>query len=282
MSAQRARDNRDSLRDLRRESATGITKSKGMNGMTWALTMGLHILVCGLAGVGEDAQAQTPDAGTLRQKLDQPASVLLENLPLGEALHRVSEATGVRIVIPPDVLDLAPYGRHTVVQSVEFRDIPLRRGLADLLSPLGMTFRVVDDHVEVAQNDALRCLGRVPTWEELDTLAFLLALEPGIEDAHLKSLRGLIRFRVEAPDAWTTLASAIGEVGAGTGADVLSQACHDLSWGWCFDGRSIVVSSVSMQIRRRLEQPISVRLNFRPLIEVLQAVGKVAGIMVGD
>ena len=174
----------------------------------------------------------------------------------------------------------SPYGGETIVRRIELRDMSLRRGLMELLSPLGMTFRVSNDHVEVQLVDVLRCLGRAPTWEELDTLSRLSTLTPGLNDDHLAQLKTLIRFDVADLNAWTSLSAAIRRIGAGSGVDLLTQACADFRWGWCFDGRGIVVASAAAQYRHRLMRPVSLRMSFRPLIEILQALGRESGVTV--
>ena len=90
MSTQPARVKRDSSRDVQHEPATGNARSQGTSGMTRVLTIGLYIVACGLTGVGVDARAQTSDAGKLRQKLDEPASVLLERIEFPEAVISMS------------------------------------------------------------------------------------------------------------------------------------------------------------------------------------------------
>ena len=222
----------------------------------------------------------TDTRGLIELALDEPAHVVLENIKLGDAIDKLSEQTGVRIFMPPDVMELAPYGAATLVQRIEIENISLRQGLAELLAPLGMTFYVADDYIAVAPVEALRCLGRAPTWEELDTLAELAVMQPGVRDEDLQRLRTRVQFRVSVPDAWKALSQAVRGVGAGPGDEVLTAACAKLGWGWCFSGRQIVVASAVNQIRRILQRPISLRMNFKPLIEVLQEVGRETGVPV--
>ena len=76
--------------------------------------------------------------------------------------------------------------------------------------------------------------------------------EPSDNDDHLAQLKTLIRFDVADPNAWTSLSAAIRRIGAGSGVDVLTQACADFQWGWCFESRGIVVASAAAQYRQRL------------------------------
>ena len=240
----------------------------------------ISFMLAGAMVVPAAGASQLDRRGLIEQALDEPARITLENVRLGDAVEKLAEQTGVRIFMPPEVMDFAPYGADTVVQRIEIQNISLRQGLTELLAPLGMTFYVARDHIAVEPVDALRCLGRAPTWNELDLLAELSAMQPGVNEQDRERLRGRVQFRVPVADGWAALAAAMGSVGAGPGDEVLSLACAKLGWGWCLADRQIIVSSGAHQIRRRLEQPISLRMNYRPLIEVLQEVGRAAGIRI--
>ncbi len=226
------------------------------------------------------ATAQLDRRGLIEQALDEPTHITLEDIRLGDAIEKVSEQTGIRVFMPPSVMAFVPYGADTVVRRVEIEGISLRQGLTNLFAPLGMTFRVDADHVVVDPHDALRNLGRAPTWTELDTLAELRGIRPGVDDNDLNRLRGRIRFAVPIPDGWTPLAAAIRSVGSGPGDTVLSLACSHLGWGWSLDGDGITVVSGAGRIQRTLQQPVSLRMNFKPLIDVLQELGRVTGVAI--
>ncbi|MGB2985546.1 MAG: hypothetical protein WBE26_06655 [Phycisphaerae bacterium] len=235
------------------------------------MTALLHACVC----VGVAVSGGSPDTRALvEQALDEPATITLDNKRLGEAIQVVTDQTGVKIVMSPEVMDLVPHGAETLVRKVQIADMPLRQGLTKLFSPLGMTFVVRDDHVEIIPKDALRCLGRAPTWPELDTLMQLSTMQPGTDDEALAWLQSRIQSLVPVPGARDILAEAIRSVGAGPGDEVLSVACAQLGWAWCLSDRRIVVTSMEQHIRRRLQQPISLRINYRPLVEVFQALGE--------
>jgi len=225
------------------------------------------------------ASAVTPPAvldsrPLIEQALDEPAKITLDNIKLGEAIQIIAEQTGVKIVMPPDVMDLVPHGADTLVQKVQIANMPLRRGLTNLFSPLGMTFVVRGDHVAVVPKEALLCLGRPPTWPELDTLTQLSGMPLGTDGAALTWLQARVQFVVPVSDAWGVLTDAIRNVGAGPGDEVLTVACRNLGWGWCLSDQRIVVAPMQEQVRRRLQEPISLRLNNRALFDVLQAIGE--------
>ena len=210
----------------------------------------------------------------IEQALDEPAAIMLDNIRLGDAIRALTEQTGVKIVMPPEAMGLVPHGADTLVQKVEIANLPLRRGLTELFSPLGMTFAVRDDHVEIIPKDALRCLGRAPSWAELDVLAQLSAVEPGTDEAALAELQTWLQFQVPVRGAWNILSDAIRNVGGGPGDAVLSTACGHLGWAWCPSDKWLVVTPMQEQIRQRLQRRVSLRMNDRPLIDILHALGE--------
>lgn len=221
------------------------------------------------AGAGPTLDAR----GLIEQALSEPTEITLENIKLSDAIAVVAEQTGVRIIMSPDVMQLVPMGPDAVIQKVDIANLPLRDGLTRLFGPLGMTWVVRGDGVEVIPKEAILCLGRAPTWPELETLFELSAMQPGLDPAALAKLQTRVQFQLPIPDAWRMLSGAIRNVGAGPGDEVMNVACGGLGWGWCLSDRRIVVSPLEQLMRRRLQQPISLRMNNRPLFDVLNAVG---------
>ena len=224
--------------------------------------------------------ANLDDRQLIEQALDESAAIVLEDISLRDAVDAITEQTGVRLVMPPEVMKLAPYGGDTLIQRVDIANVSLRKGLTELLSPLGMTFRVEDDQVVVVPGPALERLARAPTWAELDTISQLAAFQPGIDAAAREALRTKIRFEVPVRQAWSLLADAIGNVGAGAGDKVLTVACELLGWAWYPADATIVIVPKQRLIQQKLQRPISLRMNSRTLIDVLQAVARVAGVEV--
>jgi hypothetical protein len=215
----------------------------------------------------------------IEQALDEPTRIELTDVKLGEAFAMVTEQTGVEVVMTPEVMSLIPHGPETKVNAV-IENIPLRQGLIDLVAPLGMTFVVLDDYVEIIPTPPLLRLGRPATWAELDLLGKLRAAKPGAVDADLQSLRERLQFQVRARDPWDTLAAEIRTTGAGSGDEVLSVACDKLGWAWSMDGERIVVLSIEQQFRQQLSWPIRLRINDRPLPDVIRQLGMYAGVPV--
>jgi hypothetical protein len=229
------------------------------------------------------AVAPAAAAGTrtlIEQALDESTHITLDNVTLVEAIGVLSGQTGVKIVMPPEAMQLLPDGPNTQLSKVEIAGVSLRQGLTELFGPLGMTLELRDDHVEIAPKNALRCLSRAATWAELDTLAELSAMPTGVDADAIDGLRPRIQFHVSVPGAWQLLSQAVRNVGAGAGDEVLTVACRQLGWGWCLSGDRIVIEPMQEQVLRRLHQPISLRMNNRPLFDVLKAVGREAGVEV--
>jgi hypothetical protein len=214
------------------------------------------------------------DRALIEQALDEPARIMLEKAPLSEAIRQISEQSGVRIVMPPDVMRMAPYGGDTLIDRVDIANVSVRDGLTRLFAPLGMYFVVEEDHVRIAARDPIRCLGRAPTWEELDTLAWLESLQPGVNEKDREELLARVQSRSGSVGA---LRAALQNVGAGAGDEVLTVALAQNGLAWCLSDRLIVVVSKEALLHRMLQWPITLRANNRPLIEVLQTVSDAAG-----
>jgi hypothetical protein len=225
-------------------------------------------------------QGESGRRGLIQQALDEPARITLENVTLAAAIDQISEQTGVRVVMRPEVMALAPKGEATVINKVDIANLPLREGLRRLFPPLGMSFDVRDDHVEVLPHPALARMMRAPTWAELDTLAWLGGIQPGIDDEHLDALRLRLQFQVADPNAWKALERAMQNVRAGPGDEVLTVAAGTLGWTWVISDRSIQVLSAEQLIDSRLQQRIDLRLRDRTLFDVMQSVGSAVGVRV--
>ncbi len=229
--------------------------------------------------IGAGLSAQAPRS-LIEQALDEPAKVALNNVTLAEAMQQLTEQTGVRIHMPDFVRALVPGGDQTLVRQLDLTNAPLRDGLRQMFSPLGMGIEVRDGFVEVVPHPALSCLGRAPTWPELGVLGELEKMRPGTDEAALSRLRPLVQFAVAARDGWPMLADAIRSVGAGSADRLLTLACDRLGLAWCLSGDHLVIRSKVDQVRERLLGTISLRVNYRPLVEVLHEISKRIGIPV--
>jgi len=224
--------------------------------------------------LGAGVPAATADTRELiEQALSEPTRITLDNVKLVDAFNIITAQTGVRIVMSPEVMRFAPQGGDTMIRKVDIANVTLREGLRRLLDPLGMTIVVAEKSVEIVPKDALLCLGRAPTWPELELLSELSALQLGLDAEAWPRFQSRTQFQVPSPDGWRLLSETVRGVGVGPGDEVLTIACHSLGWTWCLSGQSIIVYPLEQQIRRRLSQPISIRLSSRPLFDVLAAIG---------
>lgn len=239
----------------------------------------MTVMLSLIALLGSGGPAVLETRALIEQALDEPANISLEDIPLADAIQTISRQTGVPIVMPAEVMDLVPHGGNTRIQKVRITDMPLRRGLTDLFSPLGMTFAVNGDQLTIVPKDALLCLGRAPTWEELGTLDWLARLQPGVDETALSQLQARMQWQ-SVPNALSELAAAIRAVGAGPGDEVLTIAAENIGWAWCLSGPHIVLGGREHQIRQRLRRPLSLRINHRSFIDVLQALGQTVNLPV--
>ena len=216
----------------------------------------------------------SPDTRSLIAKaLNEPTHITLENVRLVDAICQITDQTGVRIVMGSEAMEFVPQGPDTIIEKVQIANVPLREGLERLFRPLGMVFELADDHLRIVPKEALLCLGRAPTWTELQTLSDLSAKRPGTNADDLDLMQNRIQFQVASPDPWGSLSQAMRNVGAGPGDEVLTAAAGQLGWSWCLSDDRIVVSPFEKMLRQRLRRLISLRLSNRPLMEVLQAIG---------
>ena len=220
-----------------------------------------------------DQSHQTADVRALiEQALDETGKTIeLNDVPLKKAFDVIAEQTGVELGMAPEAVNLIPHGAETRV-TARIANLPLREGLNRLFGRLGMELIVLEDHVEVIPQEALLRLGRPATWEELDTLTALSQLQPGLETGDLGQLRTLLQFHVDVSQPWDQLARAVQDAGAGSADEVLDAACGRFGWTWILSGKHVVVIPVARLIEMQLQQPVSIRLSSRPLIDILRAL----------
>ena len=228
-----------------------------------------------LAAVNPLLPNQTGDMRALiEQALDETGKTIeLKNVPLKEAFAIIAEQTGVELSIAPEAVALIPHGAETKV-TARIANLPLREGLNRLFGRLGMELVVLEDHIEVIPREALLRLGRPVTWAELDTLTTLSTLQPGLQADDLEQLRTLLQFHVDVSQPWDQLARAVQDAGAGPAEEVLNAACDRFGWTWVLTDERVAVIPIARLIEMQLQQPVSIRLSSRPLIDVLRALSR--------
>ncbi len=237
----------------------------------------LPALVCALlsAGAGAVRAAQQETMRTILEKaLDQPVNIAIEKQPLASAFELIGEETGVTLTISPQVVDLLPYGKQTLV-SAEIKNISLREGLSQMLSHLGMTLHVRERDVAIEPIDPLRRVCRSVTWGELAML-HKLTTTPYSREAFEKLP---FYFQIKtSQDAKALLLEQASKIGAGTMADVLEAATDQLGWTWYPSGDWLVVLTKEEQAERYVDKPVSLRYSHAALGDVLADIAKQAGL----
>ncbi len=126
-----------------------------------------------VAALAQQAYAAEGDPEIVLQRaLDQPVTLLLQNVSLAEAFRQIAATAKIPLQVDPACYELLPYGDTTRV-SVDFRQSKLREGLDVLLSPLGLQTTVAGASVMIRPSNPLKHIGRRADWEELKLLADL-------------------------------------------------------------------------------------------------------------
>lgn len=213
------------------------------------------------------------------QALNQEASLNVTGKSLKVVLADLGRDHGISIEMSDDAANFLPLGSATRV-TARIDNLPVGDLVYALVSPLGMDMLVGDNGVKIVPGDVLLRLGRRATADEMQTYEALRKLEPGSSEADLDTLVQMIQFAVPQSDARTKLTQAIERVGAGPADEVLTVACESLDWSWTLAGNHVEIVPASQAVARRLDMPITVRLNNRMLMEVLQAIGRELGMRI--
>lgn len=242
-----------------------------------------YFAICGRGRVGGvllsaaasvAALAQIPPE-LIEQALDQPiARIDIQNVPLPRALAQLEERTGLRFAVEPSVLELMPYGPGTPV-SIQISDMSVRQGLSRTLVGLGLEMVVHPDAVALVPIPAVQRLGRRLTAVEVGLLA-RLASGPwsGLGEVPTE-------FRIDPQvQPRQALERAIAQIQAPTAVDQLEAATRTLGWVWRPEGERIVFMTRLEAIRCRLDRPVDLSFQRRPLDEVLVDLGRRAGVTI--
>jgi hypothetical protein len=224
------------------------------------------------AAASVTARAQVPPE-LIEEALDQPIQrVEIENVPLPQALAQLEQRTGLRFAVDPAVLELMPYGPRTPV-SIQISDMSVRQGLSRTLAGLGLEMIVRPDAVALVPIPAVQRMGRRMTAAEVGLLARLASAPwSGLRDVPAE-------FRID-PQAQPrqALERAVGQMHAPTAVDQLEAATRTLGWVWRPEGERIVFMTRRDEVRCRLDRPVDLSYQRRPLDEVLVDLGRRAGV----
>lgn len=255
-----------------------------MNALLIALTLTTGQV--GAAGTAMAAMFAGRDSRALiEQALGEPTKITLQSVTLADAMRLVTEQTGVDVRMSSEVMALVPGGGEMVIQRVDIANVPLGQGLTDLFSPLGMEFEVAEDHVRIVPKPALRALGHAPSWAELGTLQKLGGVTLGGGATLPDEWKQTTVFDVaggadseSAKGLWNSLQREISHLPAGSGDYVLSAACARLGWAWMLDGAGLRIVPAESAVQRLLQQTVSLRMNGRPLFEVIAELERLSGV----
>lgn len=255
-----------------------------MTALLFALALATHLV--GTAGPAMAAMFAGRDSRVLiEQALAEPTKITLQSVTLAEAMRLVTEQTGVDVRMSSEVMGLVPGGGDMVIQRVDIANVPLGQGLTNLFSPLGMEFELAEDHLRIVPKPALRALGRVPSWAELGTLQRLSGLTLGGGATLPEEWKSTTVFDVaggadseSGKGSWNSLQLAISKLPSGPGDDVLGAACARVGWAWMLDGEGLRVLPAELAVQRMLQQVVSLRMNGRPLFEVIAELERLSGV----
>lgn len=231
------------------------------------------LVACMLAVAG--VAAQVPPA-LVEDALDQPIERLeIPAAPLPDVLARIERETGLRFQLTRAALDLMPYGEQTLVL-VEIHRMSVRRGLQRVLSGLGLEMTREGDRLIIAPRRGLDRLNRRLQPEELELVA-RLSREPWSQ----AGADSLIDLRIDpqrSPRA--QLDAALSQSSAQNALDSLDSATDSLGWAWRLDAGRLIVCTRADEYRRRLDLPLDLAYQRRPLDGVLVELGQRAGVTV--
>lgn len=211
----------------------------------------------------------------IAQALNQNTDLAVQDQPLKIAFVQISDQTGIKIEIDPASVELLPYGPETRV-SAKVKGIPLKEGLRQLISPIGMTFQVLEDKVLVRATPVLLRIGRQATWDEL-ALIDELSKKPfaGVVD-HLS-----IQFQVNTiTNPHADLLAKAKNVGQGSAAEVLDIATRALGWTWYPWDRQIVVITREQQAMRLLDKRYTLNYRRQNIGQIILELTDLAGLTV--
>ncbi len=214
----------------------------------------------------------------ITQALDQKTELELKDVPIREAVQRLSDKTGIPIEVATGTIRFLPYGWQTLVTAT-IKDRPLGESLTALLRPIGLHFIVEKDRVVIRPTPALERMARRATWPELALLESLLT------KSWAQELFDSLKFQFQ--DSSTddlqvnrdTLKKMAGSVGAGTAAEVLEHATDRYGWTWYPAEDHIVILSKPKQIERQLERYVKLRYEQSNVKVVLLDLAGQAGVL---
>ncbi len=224
---------------------------------------------------GGAAAQSASQRSLIEQALDENSHIELEDVTIADAIHRIAEQTGVELRAAPRTLDLLPYGDRTRV-SATIHNIPLRRGLDELLRPLGLRYEVADRRLDVRPTDPLLRLARPATWSELELLGRLH--RDRWSEATARALSTRFLEEAAAHDPRTELLALARRESPGSLTDLLDALCVAHGWAWWPENDGIVVTDRARADRRLLTRRITLDRHEWTVTDLFAELAEAAGL----
>jgi hypothetical protein len=245
--------------------------------------MSKPVVQCALAAVVVAAMSSLSPSlgaqggGNLQLALDRPIDLTIADAPINQVFQRLTDATGVKFTIGPDVYACLPYGDQTRL-AVKLKNVTLRKALSPMLAPQAMEWIIEGECVRVLPTPALMRMNRRATYDELKVLGKIHSARvepPDKAGGVLEQLRKAsddkdlsLFFHVKVVDKDALFARA-DRILPGTGAAWLDMLCHGQGWTWYLWGDDIMIVDSKEQIGRQLQRQVSLRYEGADLVNVL-------------
>jgi hypothetical protein len=213
----------------------------------------------------------------VEQALDQRIERLeLPSAPLPEALGTLEQRTGLRFRLDPAALERMPYGAQTHV-AIAIQDMSVREALRRIFDGLGLEMQVVEDRVAVRSIPVVERLGRRLTVAEMALLE-RMASKPWSSTGP-----DAVPVEIRIDPQWgprDRFEQALAQTRAHSAMRQLDAATSTLGWVWFPEDTRVVLTTRAEDVRRRLDMPIDLSCQRRPLEDVLTDIGQRIGVTV--
>jgi len=137
-------------------------------------------LVCAALALAGGAIADDSGVTSMERRLENPITLLFENIRLSEALDVITQTSNINIVVdnrvvasrPGDVQQAASHSNVTerMIKYINLKDVPTGDALTAILARVGLDYSVQDSFVWVSTPEQLRH----HTFEQLETRIYEL------------------------------------------------------------------------------------------------------------
>ena len=235
------------------------------------------------AGVTHAQRAQDTSA-LINKALDEQTKLdFSKPRPLSEKMKEITTATGVQLEAHPDVWDLLPWGRDTIV-GIRIENMTLREALNVITRRLGLVPVLRDEFIEIVPMPALRRLGQRASIQEINALNLLASVPLNLNTTTLtiRQLLEAVDAKLEAEKSvQIAIENRIGDAipldrtvsvpRNATLMDALESLTKETKATWFPWGRNVVVLTKEYRTRQLLGKNITIPVG-RGGMDVLQAL----------